>query len=119
MTAACAQNELQGVFLSEGGHKTVVTVSLLPTENPARMVWQVIAIGRMYSGMEKPSQRTELHRLLNEKYSRFVNRRPGESGVLVAPLGKETLLTLHWVDVERNQTFGSHPLCEKPKKMTL
>lgn len=119
VSAACAPNELVGTFISEGGHKTVVAISLLPTASPGKMVWRVIRIGRMYTGMERPAQRGELNQALNEKYSRFVNRQPGESGVLIAPVGKETLLTLHWVDLERDRLFGSHPQCERPKKVTL
>ena len=119
ISAACAPNGLEGTFISEGGHKTVVTVSLLPTKIPEKMVWRVTSISRIYSGMERPSERGELNQALNAKYGRFVNRQPGESGVLIAPLGKETVLSLHWVDVERDRQFGSHPRCEKPKKITL
>ena len=119
VSAACEPNELVGTFFSQGGHKTVVTISLLPTASPEKMVWRVIGIARMYTGLERPEQRKELHQALNEKYSRFVDRRPGESSVLVAPLGKETLLTLLWVDVERNRLYGSHSRCEKPRKLTL
>lgn len=119
VSAACAPNGLEGTFISEGGHKTIVTVSLLPTTIPERMMWRVTSISRIYSGMERPSDRGELNQALNAKYARFVNRQPGESGVLIAPLGKETVLTLHWVDVDRDRKFGSHPQCEKPKKLVL
>lgn len=119
VTAACARNGLTGTYVSQGGHKTMVTVSLLPTDRPDTMVWRVTTINRRYAALERSSERTELLQALNEKYGRFANRQAGESAALVVPLGKETVLSLVWVDVERDRLFGSHPRCGPAKKITL
>jgi hypothetical protein len=116
--AACEPNEIKGTYLSKGGHKTDVRVSLLPSENnTGAMSWRVVGIGRLYSGFESNSQRMQLNEDLNTRYGRFLNRQP--SGAMIVPMGKETVLSLHWVDVARDRRFGTHPLCDKPRRISV
>ncbi|PKO46192.1 MAG: hypothetical protein CVU29_06560 [Betaproteobacteria bacterium HGW-Betaproteobacteria-22] len=116
---ACSPNALVGSFSSEGGHKTDVHVSLLPSNDADNMVWRVTSINRVYKGLESPSQRKQLHQELNARYGKHLNPKPGESGVLIVPMGKETTLSLHWVDVARNKNYGKHPQCEQSQNISI
>jgi len=114
---ACQPNEITGSYISKGGHKTDVRVSLLPDPGGRTMSWRVIGITRMYSGFESNAQRAQLNQDLNDRYGRFINRQP--SGAMIVPMGKETALSLHWVDIARSKSFGSHSMCDKPKRVSV
>lgn len=116
---ACKPNALVGSFNSEGGHKTDIHVSLLPSNDADSMVWRVTSINRVYKGLDNSSQRKQLHQELNARYGKYLNPKPGESGVLIVPIGKETTLSLNWVDVARNQKYGKHPQCEQPQNISI
>ncbi|MBY9068132.1 hypothetical protein K1X12_14570 [Hyphomonas sp. WL0036] len=114
---ACTPNEIRGTYLSKGGHKTDVRVSLMPVAGKTTMSWRVIGIGRMYSGFESNEQQAQLSQDLNARYGRFLNRQP--SGAMVVPMGKEIALSLHWVDLARDKSFGNHGLCDRPKRISV
>lgn len=114
---ACAPNEVKGTYLTQSGHKTDVRVSLLPDPDGRSMSWRVIGIGRLYSDFASNEQRAQLNLDLNTRYERFLNRQP--SGAMVVPMGRETVLSLHWVDLARDKSFGNHPLCEKPGRISV
>ena len=114
---ACAPNEIKGTYLTQSGHKTDVRVSLLPDAGARSMSWRVIGIGRLYSDFASNDQRAQLNLDLYERYERFLNREP--SGAMVVPMGRETVLSLHWVDLARDRSFENHPLCGRPERISV
>lgn len=116
---ACEPNQLEGVFVSDAGHKTQVFVSLLPSGNSGTMTWRVTGINRIFQGLSDNDQRKQLHQDLNERYSKYFSQKVGGANVLIVQSGNQTSLSMNWNYAVYNPQNWQHPSCERPKKIIL
>jgi hypothetical protein len=74
--AACAENWLEGRFLSGGGNPTTVTIQRVP-DGPGGQRWAVTRITRHIAGAATSEQRSAAEATLKERYAAFdITRRP-------------------------------------------
>lgn len=116
---ACEPNQLEGIYVSDAGHKTQVFVSLMPSEDSGSMVWRVSGINRVYQGLTDNAQRKQLHQDLNERYREYFSQKLGDANVLIVPSGNQTTLSMSWYYAGKNHPNWQHSSCEKPKKISL
>jgi len=121
---ACEPNEMVGTFISGGGHKTQVHVSLLPEDDAGRMNgqmrWRVKAITRLFRSLDSRQQRERVFSELNARYGKFSSApKPGEGGYLLAPAGKDAVVTLFLGEGEYLARFKRNAYCGTPSKISI
>lgn len=116
---ACEANELVGSYISDGGNKTKVYISLLPIDDAGNMTWRVRSITRKIQTLE-PADKNHVVQTLNARYGKFKQQpNSGEGGYMVIPLHKEVGMSLHLGVADDLIRFKRNAFCATHGKVSV
>lgn len=124
--AACSPlNELNGIYISESGHKTNIHLALWPDKS-GNMEWLVKGIGRAYKGLQSRGEADQLIQDLREKYAKWDTGKvgqpkPWEAGMMLVPV-REPVMTLFLapsLEVIYADAYKKNPLCKPTRRINV
>lgn len=114
---ACEMNELVGAYISSGGNKTSVTVSLMPSRGGESMTWRVTGISRTFEGVDDRSQLVRIEKELNARYGKFSGRyEPGAVAYVFVP-GHKSVMVLK--QAWPSSLVFAHPSCQSSRLISV